>query len=257
MRYLRLSLMFFLSACGLFTTQAPVAPPPAPPLSLAVGLPANLQPLRPALAACHAEQPQTGLFLLDTPPGFSATPTVSLTLRLGEPRPLPDFAVQLGWEAIVVITHPSNPVRQFSQPELQAIFSGEIERWETVGGSPGPIRVWVPMDTDPVRQAFENAVMPGAPVVQTAFLAPMPAAMLEAVGEDPAAIGYLPGAWLTGGVQSAGLPDAADAGLALPLLALAPSAPAEHVQVFLRCLQSGPGQAAIAEAYKIKPPPEP
>lgn len=42
---------------------------------------------------------------------------------------------------VVVITHPSNPVKELTTEQLRGIFSGEIRNWSEVGGNDHPINV--------------------------------------------------------------------------------------------------------------------
>jgi len=49
--------------------------------------------------------------------------------------PLEDVRmVQVAWDALVVITHPSNPVKDISGKELQKVFQGRITNWKALGG---------------------------------------------------------------------------------------------------------------------------
>jgi hypothetical protein len=52
------------------------------------------------------------------------------------------------------------------------------------------------------------------------FLAPDPGAMLEAISEDPAAIGFIPRRWLEEIVSSVTITDVEDEELRQPILAL-------------------------------------
>ncbi|MEM9129091.1 MAG: phosphate ABC transporter substrate-binding/OmpA family protein, partial [Pseudomonadota bacterium] len=47
----------------------------------------------------------------------------------------------LAIDNVVVVTHPSNPVKQLTKEQLRAIFSGEIRNWSQVGGNDFPINV--------------------------------------------------------------------------------------------------------------------
>ncbi|SCY41423.1 phosphate ABC transporter substrate-binding protein [Thiohalorhabdus denitrificans] len=42
--------------------------------------------------------------------------------------------VQVAWDALVAIVHPSNPVDEISSEELQQVFRGEITNWKELGG---------------------------------------------------------------------------------------------------------------------------
>ncbi|MBF0137953.1 MAG: phosphate ABC transporter substrate-binding protein [Magnetococcus sp. DMHC-1] len=42
--------------------------------------------------------------------------------------------IQVAWDALVVIVHPSNPVNNISLDNLKKIYLGEIDSWDTLGG---------------------------------------------------------------------------------------------------------------------------
>jgi len=50
--------------------------------------------------------------------------------------------VQVAWDALVFVVHPSNPVRTISLGEARRIYLGRLRDWgELPGGAPGPITV--------------------------------------------------------------------------------------------------------------------
>ena len=159
---------------------------------------------------------------------------VDIYFRLCEPEQLPPFSAPLAWEEIVLITHPNADIGALNQTQLQALFSGS---------SGGDIQVWVPLQGDETRQAFESAILPNGLLTPFAKLAPDPAAMLAAVAADPDAIGYLPKAWLTDDINTFEL------GLRLPVLALADEELQGPALILVSCLQSETGQAVILEVY--------
>ncbi len=51
--------------------------------------------------------------------------------------------IPIGWDAIVAITHPDNPVKRISLDNLKAIFEGRITNWKDLGGPSVPIELVV------------------------------------------------------------------------------------------------------------------
>ena len=49
--------------------------------------------------------------------------------------------IPVGWDAVVAITHPSNPVKELSKDQLKGIMIGEIANWNEVGGPDAPIKL--------------------------------------------------------------------------------------------------------------------
>ncbi|MCH7663259.1 MAG: hypothetical protein IH859_05240 [Chloroflexi bacterium] len=164
--------VFFLSACSPLQASAPL-----PVLqTIKIAFTPALRPLSPALQVCAAKQPEVILDVIETPAGSLMQTDVDIYFRLGEPEQLPPFSAPLAWEEIVLITHPNADIGALNQTQLQALFSGS---------SGGDIQVWVPLQGDETRQAFESAILPNRLLTPFAKLAPDPAAMLAAVAADP------------------------------------------------------------------------
>ena len=49
-------------------------------------------------------------------------------------------AIVIGFDAIVVFVHASNPIKTLSKEQLKGIFSGRIKNWQEVGGQDAPIK---------------------------------------------------------------------------------------------------------------------
>jgi len=51
--------------------------------------------------------------------------------------------VQVAWDALVFITHRSNPVTNVSLDAVRSIYSGKIADWDQLGGARLPIKVFI------------------------------------------------------------------------------------------------------------------
>lgn len=49
----------------------------------------------------------------------------------------------VAWDALAIITHPSNPVKSLSMKEVKGIYKGQITNWKQVGGKDAPIELYV------------------------------------------------------------------------------------------------------------------
>lgn len=49
----------------------------------------------------------------------------------------------VAWDALVVITNPSNPVKDISATDLKDVLQGKIKNWKALGGADMPIKVAV------------------------------------------------------------------------------------------------------------------
>lgn len=227
-------LILFLAACSPFQTATP-----APVIkSIQIAITPALQPLSQALQACAAEQTDVILDVKETPADSLMQANADLYFRLGEPPQLPSFLAPLGWEEIVVIMHPAADIGALDQTQLHALFSGSSR-----ANAGTDVNIWVPLEGDETRLAFEALILADGLASPFAKLAPDPAAMLAAVASDPDAIGYLPNAWITKDVIKFNL------GIRLPVLVLADEEPQGPAFLLISCLQGVIGQALILERY--------
>ena len=49
--------------------------------------------------------------------------------------------IEVARDALAVVVHRDNPVAELSAEQLRGVFTGELKRWDAVGGPPRPIRV--------------------------------------------------------------------------------------------------------------------
>lgn len=62
---------------------------------------------------------------------------------------------QVAWDALVVITHPTNPVSNISVADLKKVYNGKIKNWKELGGEDQPIVIGIHDDKyDGVGQMF-------------------------------------------------------------------------------------------------------
>lgn len=178
-----------------------------------------------------------------------------LAFRLGEPFP-GLWAALLVSVPIVIVAHPSNPVRELTREEARALFSGQMKTWDPVGGGPGPVRVFTLAAGSEARKVLETELLGGLPLAADAVIVPGDWAMVEGVAQDRLALGYLLCPDLgprVAAVRLAGVPlsRASIAGgqypLRVPLIALARVQPESGALDFLRWAQGPQGQEAVLQ----------
>ena len=67
-------------------------------------------------------------------------------------------------DALVVITHIQNPVRDLTEDQVRGVFSGAIGNWKEVGGPNQPIRVITPAKDTAAYKMFSGMVMKGVDI---------------------------------------------------------------------------------------------
>lgn len=165
--------------------------------------------------------------------------------------------VPVAWDALVAITHPSNPVNNISLDQVRKVFTGQITNWRQLGGKDAPIEVFTRKSKMAgVEYGFRHLVFsdPEKDVTATrTFDSSRP--LEEAVERSPNAIGIT-------GVSSARLRpvkmlqlegrtpthDNVATGnylLYRPLYLTVPEHPHPVVSEFVKFVFSVPGQAAV------------
>lgn len=218
-------------------------------MPISVSIPTALHPLRDALHACSSEFPELALLLEETPAGHLQPGQIDLAIDFANRHGTVGFAAQIGSEEILVIVNLDNPVSVMNREQLADIYRGRITRWLEVAGDSLPVQVWNYPSGDGVDEIFSAALLGSDQVTSLAYLAPDPRAMLESVSSDPAAIGYLPRAWLTDQVKSVEIEPQPNDLQNQAIIANAEKEPQGLIRDFLICLQTGAGQTLIAKSY--------
>ena len=97
----------------------------------------------------------------------------------------------IAYDAIAVIVHPDNPVRELSTIDVRAIFAGVITNWKQVGGPDLEIGLVNRDEASGTREAFKKIVMDDADFDHGAVVLPGTGQVRSVVAEVPGAIGYI------------------------------------------------------------------
>ncbi|MBI3947418.1 MAG: phosphate ABC transporter substrate-binding protein [Armatimonadetes bacterium] len=126
----------------------------------------------------------------------------SRALNQEEVRELHPVLVAL--DAMAIIAHPDNPVRNVALPQLRRIFAGEIRNWRMLGGRDAPITLVNREAGSGARGAFEELVMGkgGSPLDYRSIRQGSQGAVRAVVEGDPNAVGYVSSGVLTPGVRA-------------------------------------------------------
>ncbi len=128
-------------------------------------------------------------------------------------------------DAIAVVIHPGNPVRQLTLQELSDIFSGKITNWRQVGGEDRPIiRVSREVNSGTHVYFLEEVIRLGQKKNRTLFaqdtlLLPSSEGITMEVSQNPNAIGYDGLGYVTEAVKMVAVGRTADGPFVLPSVA--------------------------------------
>jgi len=212
--------------------------PVATPQVIRVEVSSALDWLRPGMAECALQAAGLSL-LVDTVPfprqGLTDT---DINLRWSNQTVSDGFAFELGEDMLALIVHPDNPIEAIEANLIKDLYAGQKTVWSDTGDTPGAaVQPWVFPAEDETQKLFETGLLANGQIVQTAKIAPTPAAMLEAVAKDPQAIGFLPTRWLNPSVKPIEILDFQNNDLLLPILAVTKSEPTGLTRDWLLCLQ--------------------
>lgn len=67
--------------------------------------------------------------------------------------------VPIAYDALAVVVHPSNPVKQLTRKQLEDIFRGKITNWKQVGGDDRKIVVYSRETSSGTYEFFKESVL--------------------------------------------------------------------------------------------------
>ena len=223
------------------TPHPPTPTATATPSVVVAVVPPALLPAEGALRTCAAEV-GAPLAVFVQPQAAPPPPTVNFRLWWGDMPPEDWDPYLLGYERLVAVVHQGGQEAAVDEETLARLVLGQQTLWP---GSEKPVALWLPLPGTAEDQRL-HAWLGDTPRRGDASLAPTTQAMLQAVADDAAALGFLPAAWLSThpGALVQALPVAVPHGRASVLALLPPDAP-PSARLLVGCLQQGKGQQAL------------
>ena len=123
---------------------------------------------------------------------------IEFYVQLGNEIPSSTFVTQLGVENIVWISHPNSQIRQLTYQQLTDLYQGKDPGLANLTGSQEDIElnIWVYPPNNVLTKFLWDKIDLSKSFLTTAYVAPDPEAMLEAVSEDVHGLGFVPESWL-------------------------------------------------------------
>lgn len=172
--------------------------------------------------------------------------------------------IEIARDAIAVVVHRSNPIRDLSLEQVSGIFAGRITRWSELGGPDRPIVVVTREEGSGTRGAFQEMVMGEVEIDPGALVQDSNGAVRQLIGGDPNAIGYISLGLVNEGVKAisiGGVEPSADtvfAGeyrLVRPFLFVLRSEPEGGVKRFVDYVLGPDGQNSLGHEGLLGPTP--
>jgi len=118
--------------------------------------------------------------------------TLEAARAAGLASELPDLRMHVvATSEVVLVVHPSNPVRRLSWEQIRDIHTGKIASWKDVGGSDLPIAIVTDAAASATRGLIKQVVLGGSEYAPGARAMAAVAEVGEEVARNPAAIGGL------------------------------------------------------------------
>jgi hypothetical protein len=236
-RILLLALVMLLTACQ----PVPRSDPVPTPVIWEVQYSPTLSWLGPDFSACVAEQPHASIVVFEKPAQSLHAVDADFAFRWGAPSELQSFAAVVGWDKLTFIVHPDNPIETLSQSDVIDLYAGTIRSWNRFNPADaavtGRVRLWTYPEGNDVLVVFSGLMNDSEQGDAVLYLAPDPQAMLQAVSEDPLAIGFIPRRWLDGSVRAVDMVDVDEALPRQPILAISQAEPQGDRRAWLLCVQ--------------------
>ena len=98
---------------------------------------------------------------------------------------------KVGLDGLVVVVHPSNPVKRLTLQQLADLFTGKIRNWQDIGGTNRPVVILSREVNSGTHVYFKEHVLgQGQEFSPGALLMPSSQAIADEVATNPDAIGY-------------------------------------------------------------------
>ncbi|ONI43969.1 hypothetical protein AN641_08830 [Candidatus Epulonipiscioides gigas] len=169
-------------------------------------------------------------------------------------------------DAIAVVTHPSNSVKDLTMEQVKDIFEGTITNWNEIGGADADIIVVCREDGSGTRSAFEEIVglekdfngKTVSSVVQTAVIQEGNGAVKATVASQENGIGFVSLGYIDdtvaplsiGGVEATVENTlSGNYKISRPLLILTKAEQSSEVTEFIDFILSDAGQEIVSESY--------
>ena len=102
----------------------------------------------------------------------------------------------VAYDALAVVVHPSNPVKQLTRQQLEDIFRGKITNWKQVGGDDRKIVVYSRETSSGTYEFFKESVLKNKNYMNGILSMPATGAIIQSVSQTKGAIGYVGLAYL-------------------------------------------------------------
>lgn len=110
--------------------------------------------------------------------------------------------IVIGYDALAVIVHPGNKIKNLTREQLEGIFTGKITNWKEVGGADMKIVAYSRETSSGTYEFFKESVLKNKNYMNGILSMPATGAIIQSVGQTKGAIGYVGLAYLNSEVKA-------------------------------------------------------
>jgi phosphate transport system substrate-binding protein len=110
--------------------------------------------------------------------------------------------VIIAYDALAIVVHPGNKVKNLTREQLDGIFSGKITNWKDVGGDEGAIIPYARETSSGTYEFFKESVLKNKNYKNGIMSMPATGAIIQSVSQTKGAIGYVGLAYLSNSVKA-------------------------------------------------------
>jgi len=198
MGFLMLSILTVLTACANNNNDAQESD--GSNVTVSISGSTSVGPLAEKLAAKYAEEDNTNIEINQIGSSAGITNAISGVSEIGmSSRDLKEEEVANGlnevviaYDGIVVVTHPSNKVKDLTMEQIKQIFTGEVTNWNELGGDDMEIVVVSREDGSGSRDAFQEIVdYSSGELIRNAIIASGNGNIKTTVANNKHAVGFI------------------------------------------------------------------
>ena len=110
--------------------------------------------------------------------------------------------VIVAYDALAVVVHPSNPVKNLTREQLEGIFTGKIKNWKELGGEDLKIVPYSRETSSGTYEFFKESVLKNKNYLSGIMSMPATGAIIQSTSQTKGAIGYVGLAYLNQSVKA-------------------------------------------------------
>jgi phosphate transport system substrate-binding protein len=95
------------------------------------------------------------------------------------------------YDALAIVVHPSNKVKNLTREQLEGIFTGKIKNWKEVGGDDLKIVPYARETSSGTYEFFKESVLKNKNYMSGIMSMPATGAIIQSISQTKGAIGYV------------------------------------------------------------------